>query len=105
MEEGFLRDRYKTNFGIETIIPNESDRADVHKIIYDELVKGIVSEKSKQRYLEIIENLITNGAEAIISGCTEIELLIQPKDLKVALFETTKIHANKAVEMALRNVE
>ena len=101
MEEGFLRDRYKTKFGIDTIIPDETERADVHKIIYDELAKGIVSEKSKQRYLEIIENLIANGAEAIISGCTEIELLIQPKDLKVALFETTKIHAERAVEMVL----
>ena len=101
MEEDFLKSRYKEKFDIETIIPNDEERIDVHKIIYEELVKGIITEKSKQRYLEIIENLIKNGAEAIISGCTEIELLIKPSDIKVELFQTTKIHTEKAVEIAL----
>lgn len=101
MEEDFLKSRYKDKFDIETIIPNDKERNEVHKIIYEELVKGIITEKSKQRYLEIIDNLIQNGAEAIISGCTEIELLIKPSDLTVDLFQTTKIHAEKAVEIAL----
>ena len=101
MEEDFLKSRYKDKFEIETIIPNDKDRADVHRIIYEELVKGIITNKSKQRYLEIIDNLIQNGAEAIISGCTEIELLIKPSDITVDLFQTTKIHAEKAVEIAL----
>ena len=101
MEEDFLKSRYKDKFDIETIIPNDKDRADVHRIIYEELVKGIITNKSKQRYLEIIDNLIQNGAEAIISGCTEIELLIKPSDITVDLFQTTKIHAEKAVEIAL----
>ncbi len=102
MEEDFLTSRYREKFGIETIIPDENDRKDVHRIIYEELVKGIISDKSKQRYLEIIEKLIRNGAEAIISGCTEIELLIKPGDISVDLFQTTKIHAEKVVEIALR---
>lgn len=101
MEEDFLKSRYKSKFGIETIIPDEDDRADVHRIIYEELVRGIITEKSKQRYLDIIEKLVLKGAEAIISGCTEIELLIKPSDLQVDLFQTTKIHAEKAVSLAL----
>ena len=102
MEEDFLKSRYQQKFGIETIIPDEQDRADVHRIIYEELVKGIITEQSKQRYLEIIEKLVAQGAEGIISGCTEIELLIKPSDISVELFQTTKIHAEKAVEMALQ---
>ncbi|MBD1209574.1 MAG: aspartate/glutamate racemase family protein [Ignavibacteria bacterium] len=101
MEEDFLKSRYKSKFGIETIIPDEDDRTDVHRIIYEELVRGIITEKSKQRYLDIIEKLVLKGAEAIISGCTEIELLIKPSDIQVDLFQTTKIHAEKAVSLAL----
>ena len=101
MEDDFLKSRYKDKFGIEAIIPDEDDRADVHRIIYEELVKGVITAKSKQRYLDIIEKLVLKGAEAIISGCTEIELLIKPSDIEVDLFQTTKIHAEKAVSMAL----
>ncbi len=101
MEEDFLKSRYRDKFGIETIVPDEKDRADVHKIIYEELVKGIITSESRQRYVEIIDKLIQNGAEAIISGCTEIELLIKPSDISVDLFQTTKIHAEKAIELAL----
>lgn len=101
MEGDFLRSRYKSKFGIDTIIPNEKDRDDIHKIIYEELVKGVIKEKSKQRFIEIIDKLIDQGAEGIISGCTEIELLIKPSDIKVGLFETTRLHAEKAVKLAL----
>jgi aspartate racemase len=101
MEEDFLRGRYQDKFGLEIIVPEKEERDEVHRVIYEELVKGIISESSKQRYLEIIENLIGNGAEAIISGCTEIELLIKPEDISVDLFETTRIHAQAAVRMAL----
>lgn len=101
MEEEFLKSRYLNKFGIETIIPDQVDREIVHNIIYTELVKGIISQESKQKYLAIVEKLIKNGAEGIISGCTEIEQLIKPNDIKVDLFESTKIHANKAVEFAL----
>jgi aspartate racemase len=102
MEGEFLRNRYLSKFNIETIVPDQKDRNIIHEIIYDELVKGIIKEESKKLYLGIIEKLIAKGAKGIISGCTEIELLIKPQDLKVPLFETTKIHAEKAVELALK---
>lgn len=101
MEDDFLKERFRSKYGIETIIPDEDERRDVHEIIYGELIKGVISESSKKRYLEIIENLISKGAEGIIAGCTEIELLIKPNDLDVELFETTKIHAEMAVRIAL----
>lgn len=101
MEEDFLKGRYKDKFGIETIIPDETERAEIHRIIYDELVKGTVHESSRLRFLEVAANLISRGAEGIILGCTEIELLIKPSDLSVTLFETARIHAEAAVELAL----
>ena len=101
MEGDFLKDRYKSNYGIEIIIPTERERHDVHQIIYDELVKGIICERSKQRYLEIINNLVEKGAQGLISGCTEIGLLIKPSDIEVELFETTKLHSELAVRWAL----
>lgn len=102
MEGDFLRNRFKSKFDIDTVIPNENDRNEIHKIIYEELVKGIISNNSKQKILEIIDNLIAQGAEGIISGCTEIELLIKPCDVKVELFETTRLHAEHAVKLALQ---
>jgi aspartate racemase len=101
MEGDFLRNRYKSKFDIDTIIPEEGDRNIIHEIIYNELVKGIIAENSKRKFLEIIDKLIEQGAEGIISGCTEIELLIKPSDIRVELFETTRLHAEKAVELAL----
>jgi aspartate racemase len=103
MEGDFLRSRYKSNFDIDTVIPNEIDRNVIHEIIYNELVKGIINQNSKQKFLEIIDKLIDQGAKGIISGCTEIELLIKPIDIRVELFETTRLHAEKAVELALKN--
>lgn len=102
MEGDFLRMRYKSKFDIDTIIPNELDRNVIHDIIYNELVKGIINPSSKQKFIEIMDKIIEQGAEGIISGCTEIELLIKPSDIQVELFETTKIHAEKAVSLALR---
>jgi aspartate racemase len=103
MEGDFLRNRYKSKFGIDTIIPNETDRNVIHEIIYNELVKGINNKSSKHKFLKIIYKLIEQGADGIISGCTEIELLIKPTDIKVELFETTRLHAEKAVELALKD--
>ncbi|QNF32835.1 aspartate/glutamate racemase family protein [Adhaeribacter swui] len=102
MEEDFLKARYKNKYNLDLIVPDAQGRQEVHRIIYEELVKGIITEESKQRYLKIIADLIQNGAEAIIAGCTEIELLIKPTDMHVDLFRTTKIHAEKAVKMALK---
>jgi aspartate racemase len=87
--------------GIEAIIPNDNDREFVHKTIFDELGKGIVTEQTKQRYLEIITDLINNGAEGIILGCTEIPLVIQQSDVSVPIFDTAILHSKAAVEFSL----
>ncbi len=101
MEEAFIKDRYLEHFGIDIIIPPSHERELVHDVIYGELVKGIIQESSRRSFLRIIDRLILDGATGIILGCTEIELLIRPADTEVPLFQTTRIHAEKAVELAL----
>lgn len=101
MEQDFLKGRLIDSHDIETIIPNEEQREIVHRIIYEELVKGIITDKSRQAYLEIINDLIANGAEGIILGCTEISLLVNSGNTPHILFDTTEIHAKKAVELSL----
>ena len=101
MEQDFLKNRFSQKHGIQAIIPDEADRNTVHQIIYDELVKGIINENSRQEYLKIIEKLTNEGAEGIILGCTEIELLVSPKYTDATLFATTQIHAEAAVAFAL----
>lgn len=102
MEQDFLRERLTNQHGIETIIPNEKQREVVHAIIYDELVKGIITDKSRQAYLEIMDDLVLKGAEGIILGCTEINLLVTSANTPHILFDTTTIHAKKAVELSLQ---
>jgi aspartate racemase len=102
MEQDFLTGRLSANYNIETIIPNEEQRTIIHRIIYEELVKGILLQESKEEYIKIINDLINKGAEGIILGCTEISLLITPEDTDHILFDTTELHAKKAVELALR---
>ncbi|PDZ52990.1 aspartate racemase [Bacillus sp. AFS094611] len=99
MEQGFYKSRL-TNYNIETIIPNEEERNFIHHVILDELSKGIVSESSKEKILQITKSLIQNGAEGILLGCTEIPLLISQNDLKVPVFDTAFLHANTAVQFA-----
>jgi len=98
MQEEFYKGRLRDKYGLEVIIPSQEDVELVHKIIYNELCLG---ETSKKEYLRIIELLSSRGAEGIILGCTEIGLLINQEDTDVKLFDTTKIHAQKAVDMAL----
>ena len=86
---------------IEVIIPNEDDREFLHQTIYDELGKGIFSEQTKRRYLRIISDLINEGSEGIVLGCTELPLIIQQSDVKVPIFDTTMLHSKAAVEFAL----
>ena len=100
MEMGFYRDRLAET-GITALIPDEPDRTLVHDVIYDELVRGIVSPESRAEYLRIIDALVERGAEGVVSGCTEIELLVHEGDLDVPLFPTAKLHALAAVEVAL----
>ncbi|WP_105102232.1 aspartate/glutamate racemase family protein [Microbulbifer pacificus] len=101
MEQDFYKGRLTENFGIEVITPSPEEQALVHDVIYQELCQGIVKAGSKARYLEIIESLHERGAQAVILGCTEIALLVQQIDTDVPLYDTTGIHANRAVAYAL----
>ena len=104
MEQDFYRNRLVAG-GLEVIIPDERDRATVHRIIYEELVRGIVTEESRAEYRAVIERLVAAGAEGVILGCTEIELLITAKDSPVPVFPTTQIHVETAVESALAAID
>ncbi len=101
MEEDFYVGRLKAH-GLEVLIPGENDREVVHRIIYDELCLGQTKAESKAAYLTIIENLVQEGAEGIILGCTEIGMLVKEGDSRVPQFDTTQIHAEMAVEYALQ---
>jgi aspartate racemase len=100
MEQDFYKSRIEQK-GIQVIVPYEKDRELVHQVIFNELCLGEIKEGSKNEYKRIIEELISMGAEGIVLGCTEIPLLIKNNDSKVPLFDTTYIHAMKAVERAL----
>lgn len=102
MEEMFYRGRLAERHNLQVLIPNEADRAIVHRVIYEELVLGKIIPESKAEYLRIIAALTAQGAEAIILGCTEIGLLVKDEDCRLPLFDTTRIHALAAVEMALQ---
>lgn len=100
MEEDFYKGRLIEKFDIDVLIPCKSDRQVVHDVIYQELCLGEINEASKQQYLRIINDLFEQGAEGIILGCTEIGMLIKQRDTKVKIFDTTEIHAAKAVQQA-----
>ena len=102
MEENFYKGRLTQKYGLDVLVPEAASREIVHRVIYEELVLGKIEVTSKQQYLAIIEQLIAQGAEGVILGCTEIGLLVQPSDARVPLFDTTRIHAEAAVEYALR---
>jgi len=101
MEENFYKGRLVDNYGLEVIIPGAEDMEIVHRIIYNELCAGIIQPDSKQKYADIIQRLVKEGAEGIILGCTEIGLLVKQDDSPVPLFDTTEIHATAAVKYAL----
>ncbi len=102
MEEDFYRGRLMKKYGLKVITPNKQDREIVHKIIYNELCLGRIKEDSKKEYLRIINELSKNKADGVILGCTEIGILVKQSDTNIKLFDTTKIHAKKAVELATR---
>jgi aspartate racemase len=89
MEMPFYRQRLIEKFGLEVLVPEEADRAEAHRIIFDELVQGIVTQESKQKYKEMIRRLVAKGAEAIILGCTELMMIVGAEDAAVPLFDTT----------------
>jgi len=102
MEEEFYKGRLSRKYGLNVNIPNAQEREIVHRVIYDELVVGEIRQHSKEQYIGIIEQMVNQGAEGVILGCTEIGLLIQKQDSRVPLFDTTRIHAEAAVEYALK---
>ena len=101
MKQDFYKGRLTEKFGLEVLIPDDKDCQTVHKIIYEELVSGIIREESRQQYRQIIRRLADKGAQAIILGCTEIMLLVSQDDSPVPVFDTTAIHATAAVDWAL----
>ena len=101
MERDFYRGRLERAHGLTVLVPPERDRALVHEVIFGELVRGVVSEASRDRYLEVIGRLRERGADGIIAGCTEIELLVGPDDVSLPYFPTTRLHALAAVDLAL----
>ena len=101
MEQKFYKGRLVEKYGIDVIVPNKSEREDVHSVIYNELCLGTIDQHSRKRYLKIIAQLAANGAEAVILGCTEIALLVQQNQTVTPLYDTTAIHAEQAVLEAL----
>jgi aspartate racemase len=101
MEQSFYRGRLEEKYGLRVITPPEAGRTLVHDVIYGELCLGRVRPDSRQAYLEIIDDLVAQGAEGIILGCTEITMLIKPEHSRVPLFDTTALHAAAAVSRAL----
>ncbi len=101
MEQEFYKGRLGVRHGLEVLVPTDDDRALVHRVIYDELVQGRAEPASRQAYRDVIARLVGRGAEAVILGCTEIMLLVRPEDSAVPLFDTTAIHAEAAVELAM----
>ena len=102
MEEDFYKGRLIEKHGLEVLIPNEEEREFIHRVIYAELCLGMVKDDSRKGYKKIMQSLVEQGAQGIILGCTEIELLVKQKDSSVPLFPTTAIHAAAAVEYALK---
>lgn len=101
MEGDFYKQVLKDKHNIDVVIPDEEDRELVHEVIYKELCQGIISNKSKESFVKIIDNLALKGAEGVVLGCTEIPLLIKQEDVTMPVFDTTTIHAVSALEYAL----
>lgn len=101
MEQEFYKGRLEEKYGLEVLVPPKEDRELVHQIIYEELCLGKTKEASKKEYLRIISDFSKSGAEGVILGCTEIGMLVKQDDTNVKLFDTTLIHATRAVEEAV----
>jgi aspartate racemase len=102
MEEDFYKGRLEHKHQLQVLVPEADDRAIVHRVIYEELVVGMIKPESKAQYQRIIRRLVERGAQGIVLGCTEIGLLVKDTDSQVSLYDTTQIHSLAAVEYALR---
>jgi amino-acid racemase len=100
MSQDFYRDRLESH-GLTVLVPSTEDQALVHRVIYDELCLGIVRDESRAAYVDVVDRLVRRGAEGVILGCTEIEMLIGPDDLEVPSFPTTRIHVEAALDAVL----
>jgi aspartate racemase len=101
MEQDFYVGRLRDRHGLEVLVPERGDRALVHEVIYGELCLGVTRADSRREYERIMADLVSRGTQAILLGCTEIELLVKQEDCEVPLFDTTRLHASKAVDLAL----
>ena len=101
MEKDFYRGRLEHKFELEVKVPTEVQRREIHRIIYEELVRGIVSDNSRAFYLGVIDEFKSAGVEGVIAGCTEIELLVKPEHVDLDYFPTTKLHSTAAAVFAL----
>ena len=102
MEQDFYRDRMQSRHGLRMLVPDPAGRDTVHRVIYEELCLGQILPASRDAYRAVMAELVAQGAQAIILGCTEISLLVGASDASVPLFDTTAIHARNAAEWALR---
>lgn len=101
MEQAFYMERFKRMHGIELLVPEQDDRDEVNRVIFEELVFGDLQDASRSRYVEVCARLAARGAEAVILGCTEIGLLLKPDDVSMPMFDSTTLHAHAAVRKAL----
>jgi aspartate racemase len=102
MEQDFYKGKLENEHGLSVLVPEKQDRDSVHRIIYEELCLGRLDDSSRAEFLRIIESLASRGAEGVILGCTEIGMLVKQSDTGIRLFDTTSIHAGKAVDLATR---
>jgi aspartate racemase len=103
MEEDFYIGRLRDRHGLEVLVPDEADRAAIHRIIFDELCQGVVSDASRAIYVEIAARLVARGADCLLLGCTEVGLLLNASNVAVPVFDTTEIHADAALAQALNH--
>ncbi|MCA0901125.1 aspartate/glutamate racemase family protein [Microbulbifer agarilyticus] len=101
MEQEFYKSRLAERYGIDVIIPTQDERDTVHAVIYSELCVGVINDESRESYIDVIHHLAERGAEAVILGCTEIALLVGQSHTRIPLYDTTKIHAAKAVDLSV----
>jgi aspartate racemase len=101
MEQDFFRERLRERAGVEVVVPDAADRAIVHSVIFEELCRGLVREESRREYGRIMTGLAQDGAQAVVFGCTEIAMLVGPRDSPVPVIDTTALHARRAAERAL----
>ena len=101
MEQYFYVGRLRDRHGLDVLVPEEDERREVHRVIYEELCVGVVEDASRDAYRDVMAALAGRGAEGILLGCTEIDLLVGPDDATVPLFDTTRLHAERAVDLAL----